>query len=195
MINARFLAAALVAGAAVATSSFAQTSLDADRPALADFRQRVQSYVDLRDTLARTVPPLRPLADPGEIRHTSDVLAEAIQHARAGARQGDIFSTGIARIIRRAVRAGCDDNYADVLTLLNADLDAPLPRPVVNGRWPAGAALPTMLPDMLAALPKLPPGLEYRFMRWDLVLRDIDANLIVDFVPDVIPVTINTASR
>ena len=195
MINARFLAAALVVGAAVATSSFAQTSLDADRPALADFRQRVQSYIDLRDRVARMVPPLRTLADPAEIRHTSDALAEAIQYARAGARQGDIFSTDIARIIRRAVRAGCDDNYADLLTLLHEDLEAPLPRPVVNGRWPAGAPLPTMLPDMLAALPRLPPGLEYRFMRWDLILRDIDANLVVDFIPDVIPVTINTAGR
>jgi hypothetical protein len=49
--------------------------------------------------------------------------------------------------------------------------------------------LPTMPPDLLAALPRLPPGLEYRFINRDLVLRDLDANLIIDFVPEAIPVS------
>ena len=35
----------------------------------------------------------------------------------------------------------------------------------VNGRWPIGAPLPTMPPDVLEALPPLPPELEYRFVR------------------------------
>ena len=33
----------------------------------------------------------------------------------------------------------------------------------------------------------MPAGLQYRFMNRDLVLIDIDANLIIDFVPDAIP--------
>ena len=49
--------------------------------------------------------------------------------------------------------------------------------------------MPTMPPELLAALPRLPPELEYRFIDRDLVLRDIDANLIIDFVPEAIPVS------
>ena len=43
--------------------------------------------------------------------------------------------------------------------------------------------------DLLAALPRLPCEVQYRFMTRDLVLIDIDANLIVDFIPDAIPAT------
>jgi hypothetical protein len=46
-----------------------------------------------------------------------------------------------------------------------------------------------MPPDLLARLPRLPRGLEYRFVNHDLVLRDIDANLIIDVVPEAIPVS------
>jgi hypothetical protein len=35
----------------------------------------------------------------------------------------------------------------------------------------------------LAALPKLPKELEYRFLGRDLVLWDLHAGLIVDFIP------------
>ena len=37
-------------------------------------------------------------------------------------------------------------------------------------------------------LPRLPDGLEYRFMGRDLVLRDQASNLIIDFVPGAVPV-------
>ena len=73
--------------------------------------------------------------------------------------------------------------------LTHDDFDRPMPPPVVNGRWPIGAPLPTMMPDLLAELPRLPAGLEYRFVGGDLVLLDIDACLIVDVIPDVIPLT------
>ena len=73
--------------------------------------------------------------------------------------------------------------------LSHDDLDQPLPPPVVNARWPVGAPLSTMMPDLLAELPRLPEGLEYRFVQGDLILLDIDACLIVDVIPDVVPLT------
>jgi hypothetical protein len=36
------------------------------------------------------------------------------------------------------------------------------------------------------ALPKLPEQLEYRIVGKNLIIRDIDANIIVDFVPNAI---------
>jgi hypothetical protein len=56
----------------------------------------------------------------------------------------------------------------------------------VNGRWP-GEALPTMPPRLLAKLPVLPSGLQYRFVNRDLVLWDSQADLVIDIIPDAIP--------
>jgi hypothetical protein len=40
---------------------------------------------------------------------------------------------------------------------------------------------------VLLKLPPLPKDLEYRFLGRDLILLDIHANLIVDFIPAAIP--------
>jgi hypothetical protein len=41
--------------------------------------------------------------------------------------------------------------------------------------------------NVLTALPPLPEGLEYRFVSRNLLLLDVQANLIVDFMPAAIP--------
>ena len=53
----------------------------------------------------------------------------------------------------------------------------------MNADYPETAALATVPPLILARLPRLPDGLEYRFMGRDLILRDTNANLIVDLDP------------
>jgi hypothetical protein len=42
-------------------------------------------------------------------------------------------------------------------------------------------------PTILMNLPRLPPELEYRINGRALVLRDTNANLVVDLIPDAIP--------
>ena len=44
------------------------------------------------------------------------------------------------------------------------------------------------LPDLLAALPKLPTEFEYRFVGDRLILLDKHAHLIVDWVDNVLPI-------
>jgi len=56
----------------------------------------------------------------------------------------------------------------------------------VNGVYPTTAPLSTVPPSVLMALPTLPKELEYRFVGRNLILRDTVANLIVDFIPNVI---------
>jgi hypothetical protein len=56
----------------------------------------------------------------------------------------------------------------------------------VNSRYPATAPLPTVPPNLLVRLPQLPEELEYRIVNRDLILRDVNANLIVDFIPSAI---------
>jgi hypothetical protein len=57
----------------------------------------------------------------------------------------------------------------------------------INSRYPDEIPVSTMPPQILAALPKLPDELEYRFIGERLILLDIHAHLIVDFIEDALP--------
>ena len=52
----------------------------------------------------------------------------------------------------------------------------------VNSRLPDGIPLTTMPPEILGALPKLPEHIEYRFIGKRLVLLDLHAQLVVDYI-------------
>lgn len=160
-----------------------------DRAVLADFGRRIEAYMDQRTEVGAAILPIKVSADIGEIQRAVDKLAIGIRLSRAGAHQGDIFAPDIAALFRRTIRASCHDQFMELLAILNEDWEAPPPPAAVYARWPDGVPLPTMPPFLLAALPRLPAELEYRFINRDLVLRDIDANLIIDFVPEAIPVS------
>ena len=65
--------------------------------------------------------------------------------------------------------------------------DAPKAVPLkVNSTYPEGAALPTVPSNLLLSLPTLPEELEYRIVDKNLILRDVQANIIVDFIPNAI---------
>jgi hypothetical protein len=55
------------------------------------------------------------------------------------------------------------------------------PGEIYPSTWP----LQTFPPTLIATLPKLPPELEYRFVDNALILRDTKANIVVDFVLNV----------
>jgi hypothetical protein len=55
----------------------------------------------------------------------------------------------------------------------------------VNDAYPDGASLATMPPNLLEVLPRLPEGLEYRIVDTHLILRDVDADIVVDYLVDV----------
>ena len=56
----------------------------------------------------------------------------------------------------------------------------------VNASYPDDTPLPTTPPQVLKSLPKLPEQLEYRIVGKTLIIRDVDADIIVDFVPNAI---------
>ena len=161
--------------------------------ALADLSARLEAYLAVRQVAVQTVPALTVTNDRAATIAAADALAAAIARARARALPGDIITPPVAAAIRSAIAAGCAGRFDALRRTIAEDLEVPLPPPAVNDRWPIGAPLPTMPPDVLEALPPLPPTLEYRFMDGALVLLDIDANLIVDFVRDAIPPPGDTA--
>jgi TonB family protein len=183
VITALFLSTALLSGAT-------------SQQGLADLTSRLQDYLDVRRAAAQTVPPLTVTNDRAATIAAADALAGAIVRARAHARAGDIFTPPIAAAVRAAIASGCDGRFGDLRRTTQEELDTPLPVLAVNDRWPIGVPLPTMPPDVLEALPPLPETLEYRFLGSALVLRDIDANVVVDLVRDAIPASTDvTAAR
>jgi hypothetical protein len=59
--------------------------------------------------------------------------------------------------------------------------------PEVNQLYPTTYPLATFPPSLLPLLPRLPEQLEYRVVQQYLILRDVEANLIVDFMPNAMP--------
>ena len=56
----------------------------------------------------------------------------------------------------------------------------------VNAMYPPDTPLPSTPPQVLMNLPNLPEQLEYRIVGKNLIIRDVEANIVVDFVPNAI---------
>jgi hypothetical protein len=142
--------------------------------------------MELHKRLEKDTPPLKKVDDPAKIQASQQALAAAIRGERAGAKQGDIFTPEIAERLRRLIHPEVT-GAKGAKTKEAIKEDAP-PAVVLKVNAPYTAdALPTVPPNVLANLPQLPEDLEYRIIGRDLILRDIHANLIVDFVPRIIP--------
>jgi hypothetical protein len=57
----------------------------------------------------------------------------------------------------------------------------------INGQYPDTVPVSTVPPQVLAALPRLPDDVEYRFIGRRLILLDVHSNLIVDYIDDALP--------
>ena len=180
----RLVVASACVVASLGMGAAAQVTTADREAALVAFRSRVDAYAALHRRLEEPLPPLTPTSNPLRTYVVRQLLANAIRKARAGAQQGDIFSPSISLVFRAIIAKAFDGRDVDALL---ADLYDEHPglhgvRPAVNEPLPAGATheMPSLL---LQALPALPEDLEYRIVDRDLVLWDIHANLVVDFVP------------
>jgi hypothetical protein len=170
--------------ASIACGADAQATRREPDPVLRDFLARVDSYMVLHDRLEKEGPPMRQTSDVTETQASQDALAARLQAARAGAKQGDIFEPHIAarfrQLLNPELRGGAAAETRDAIRD-----EAPVKFDIkVNARFPGGP-LPTVPANVLGALPRLPEDLEYRVVDKHLVLRDAHANLIVDYIPDV----------
>jgi hypothetical protein len=57
----------------------------------------------------------------------------------------------------------------------------------VNGRYPDEVPMSTMPPQVLAVLPKLPVEIEYRFVGDRLILLDVHAHIVMDYIDRALP--------
>jgi hypothetical protein len=158
-----------------------------DAKLLAEFKERVETYVELRDRLQPKDARLKETAEPAEIEAAETALAARIRAARAGARPGDIFTPATRAKFRRLLNPEVEGHEGrETQAAIKDDNPGKIPFKV-NGPYPKDKPLSTMPPNVLAALPELPDDLEYRFIEKHLILRDVRANLIVDYMLNAIP--------
>jgi hypothetical protein len=182
------------------TFAAGSAALLADSPATqwTTFNRRVDAYLAVRRHVEQVIDGPRASSDRKEILAAADALAGAVQSARAGAKQGDIFSPPIAAGFRRQIRTilardgrGAGDlrdgrGAGDLIADHTPDARRRPVQPIVNGRfdWELDSIMP---PDLIEGLPPLPGDLQYRFVERDLILIDIVAGLVVDILPRALP--------
>jgi hypothetical protein len=165
----------------------------ANAPDFPKFEAKVHAYTQLVDRLDREMGRVSDRATAEEVHAHKLALATAITAGRPGAQEGDIFVPAeqpqLVRLIREAT-AGRDG--AAALKAIHEDnpkssKNTPQVLLAPNQPYPDGAPLSTVPPRILLRLPALPKSVDFRFVGKALVLRDVRANMIVDFIPNVLP--------
>ena len=163
-----------------------QTRVNADAAIILDFTKRVNEYLKIHKKIAAAVHNLKSTdSQEAIVRHERE-LADGIRAARVGARQGEIFTPEISGVFRRllvAVTKGPPGKK--VQSSLKQEEPAKLEL-AVNRAYPSDQPLQSTPPTLLANFPVLPKEVEYRIVGPHLILRDVDANLIIDFVLNAI---------
>jgi len=159
----------------------------AEAAAIRQFDTAIAEYMAMRRRLANEIASPVPNSSSKELNNASDALAGAIVRARQKAAVGDLFVSPVTPVFKRRVdeairSAGLKKALAGI-----DDEEPTIRAPKLHLRFPASSEMATMPPSLLAVLPGIPKELEYRIIGRFLVLRDVDAALIIDYVSDLIP--------
>lgn len=162
---------------------------DLKAPGFQEFSDRVQKYVQLHKSVESTVPKLKSTNEPELIAAHQKILARKIKAARVHAKRGDIFTPAAKEAFLKAISSefqGPQAPHAKATIKQGAPLNKVHLH--VNEIYPESIPYTSVPPTMLQNLPKLPEEVAYRAVSSDLVLLDVKANLVVDYLPGVLPV-------
>jgi hypothetical protein len=158
-----------------------------DAKALAGFMERVNEYVAVHQKLEDTLPHLSKDSTPQEIDTHQRALGKMIQDARRGAKQGDLFTPESQVVIKRLLVRVFGGPDGSALKASIMDENPGISTLKVNERYPDTVPLSTIPPQVLQGLPKLPEEMEFRFIGNSLILMDVHAHIIADFIPNAFP--------
>jgi hypothetical protein len=201
------LAACLAAGACSGrrpeASLVPEQDVEMDARVLAEFYEEVQEYVRLRQEASSMVPPLKVGASAEDIGAHQRAIADVIRVLRGDAERGDIFEPPVEQAFRRIIEREVHGPEGHEIVKEIADGNPKVegvPKPSnptqevkqpivlkVNAFYPDGAPFSSVPPSLLLKVPELPEQVRYRFVGRALILRDTDANVILDFIPDIVP--------
>lgn len=155
--------------------------------AIEQFNAHVEKYMAIRRGLLDEVSGPKIDSSAAELNRASDTLAAAIRRRRPDTKPGAFFTPAIAAALRQRVSDAIRNaNLEQALAGID-DEGIGVARPRVYLRYPDASQMATMPPSLIAALPPIPTELEYRIIGTYLVLRDVDAALILDFIPAAVP--------
>ena len=158
-----------------------------DAQALATMNDRLKAYIELHQKLERTLPAVPKEATPQQIDQNQRALEKIVREARSGSKSGELFTPEARPVIKRllaTVFGGPDGKQLKSSIMDENPVGIKL---AVNSRYPDTVPLSTIPPEVLQTLPKLPEELEYRFIGDRIVLYDVHAHLIADFIEDALP--------
>jgi hypothetical protein len=159
-------------------------------PELTTFRQALVAYVTATQPYRKTAASQGASEPEDAVRRREQTMATALRTTvRPRARQGDIFDPMAAAYIRKGIAALYASPRHDLLVdeLREQTEGEPAARGAVKiGVDGKSAVAPPLL---IAALPPLPEQLEYDIRGRALILRDVDANVVVDYIADALPAT------
>lgn len=177
------------------------TEMDAET--LRKFQHEIEEYVELRKDALKDIKPLDPKSTPAEADRYQTELTNAIIAYRKGSKRGEIFKPEVEQAVRRTLNREFSSSQGPGLLKDirqgNPRVEGnPLPQDpskevkknvtvAVNVRYPETAPYSSVPPSLLLKLPLLPPQVRYRFIGRTLILRDTEADVILDFIPDVVP--------
>jgi hypothetical protein len=159
-----------------------------DSAILADFNVRLDRYVKTQRALLKQAP-ISEDATPAQIKERQEMLAAQLRTIRKNAKQGDIFTPQVAALFKRLMypEVNGPERKETRQALEEEDGEVAQVWLKVNGTWPDSEPLTTTPANILANLPQLSKDVEYRIAnKRHLVLRDVDANIIVDFIYNAI---------
>jgi hypothetical protein len=158
-----------------------------DAAALATMNARLKEYVELHSKLERTLPKLPDDATPQQIDQNQRQLEQLVRQARRTAKQGDLFTPEARPVIKRLLATVFGGPEGKQLKDSIMDENPVGVSVTVNGRYPDTVPVSTVPPQVLQTLPKLSEDMEYRFIGDRLILLDVHAHVIADFIDDALP--------
>jgi hypothetical protein len=161
--------------------------VNAQGAAQAEFQARLDRYLTLRSSLAGKLKPLSPTPDAADLASRQELLAAAIKKARATAKRGDLIPPLVAQLIATTVREDFQRRNPTAKVGVFEEVPERSGASLINRTFPAADALATVPPLLLRNLPMLPDNLQYRFSGSDVVILDGDVQVIIDYVPRVLP--------
>ena len=174
-----------------------------DSEVLEEFSEEIAKYVKLHRKLTETIPIADSTWSAQQIADRQRQFTVAIQNARREKTQGNIFKPEVEVAFRHVLTHELTGaNGPAMLNEIHSGNPKtegvpqqrnPRNEPMksvplrVNAYYPDDAPLSSVPPSLLLSLPALPEEVRYRFVGRHLILRDADANVILDFLRDVVP--------
>lgn len=181
-----FVILGILAASRMATAQESTLSAE-DRKTMDEFETRAKEYSRMRESLEEKLPKLAKEATAEQIEAHKLSFQKMVQAARAGAKQGDLFTPAAGQLVRTIIKTefGGKDGAELRKKVLEAETKGV---PVkVNLPYPDSKEQVEMPPALLLVLPQLPKQLRYRFVGTNLLLLDRENSLIIDYLTNALP--------